>query len=76
MHIKLPGTADGVEVLAVCGRRCLREQWKKTGREREEEEKEKERVSRSREVLCLWKRGKHGDKGHRRRIRPWGRRQD
>lgn len=37
---------------------------------------EKERVSRSREVLCLWKRGKHGDKGHRRRIRPWGRRQD
>lgn len=37
---------------------------------------EKERECRSREALCLRKRGKHGDKGHRRRIRPWGRRQN
>lgn len=37
---------------------------------------EKERENRSREVLCLWKRGKHGDKGYRCRIRPWGRMED
>lgn len=46
------------------------------GREEEMEGDEKERESRSREVLCSWKHGKHGDKGHRRRIRPWGRRWD
>lgn len=52
------------------------EEAKEGGREEDMERDEKERESRSREVLCLWKRGKHGDKGHRRRIRPWGRRRD
>lgn len=46
------------------------------GREEEMEVDEMERESRSRDVLCLWKRGKHGDKGQRRMIRPWGRRRD
>lgn len=37
---------------------------------------EKERENRSRKVLCLWKRGKHGDKGYGCRLRPWGRTED
>lgn len=37
---------------------------------------EKERGNRSRKVLCLWKRGKHGDKGYGCRLRPWGRTED
>lgn len=82
MHIKLPGTADGEQAFTVCGRRCLHLRGGKCRNEGErkrkgvEEEGKEEMESRSSKVLCLWMRGKHGDKGHRRRIRPWGKRGD
>lgn len=87
----MPGTADGEEVFAVCGRRCfciresregvikkkeMREREEKKGRGGggggEEEMELDEKESGSREVLCLWKRGKHGDKGHRQQDKALG----
>lgn len=44
----------------------------KIRRRRRWRERNRWRESRSREALCLWKRGKHGDKGHRRKDKALG----
>lgn len=69
VHIKLPGTADGGEasLCVVAGvsvsENRTKNEWRRDKAMEGDEKKEGE--SRSREVLCLWKRGKHGDKGQR-----------
>lgn len=74
MHIKL--TVRRLSLCVVAGVSASERKRNKKRNGGKEEEEGEEEESRSREVLCLWKRGKRGDKGHRCRIRPWGSRQD